>query len=286
MCTPARAQDRRGPTSLPALGWVSGPTERKGAAGGGGVGVTCWAMQAPKHVTCQTERVWEDGTDLSQPEQLREGDTIPYRGGRAASPPRPHPHWGQGSYPPTLTTAAAGSRSHGDGVFRLLPPGPQTPPAKPSLPRNPGGPACTRAAPVLRGNRRGGSGGLGPWLWATAKGRRSSLVLARGSGQVPPFSSLQVGISQILTQRSWVKKAQPCYGPGTQGEPGEGLQARRPLMASVLWAQWACAVSWTPFTPGWVTMDPCPGVGEGEVSALSQPPTPRFRNFPGEQEAP
>ena len=40
-------------------------------------------------------------------------------------------------------------------------------------------------------------------------------------------------------------------------------------MASVLWAQWACAVSWTPFTPGWVTMDPCPGVGEGEVSALT-----------------
>lgn len=44
-------------------------------------------------------------------------------------------------------------------------------------------------------------------------------------------------ISQILIQRSWVKKMQHYRGPGTQGEPGEGLQAQRPLIVSVLWAQ-------------------------------------------------
>lgn len=129
MCTPARAQDRRGPTSLPALGWVSGPTERKGAAGGGGVGVTCWAMQAPKHVTCQTERVWEDGTDLSQPEQLREGDTIPYRGGGQPARPAPTHTGAKGAIRPPLQRQQQGavamvmeSLDSSPQALRLLPP--------------------------------------------------------------------------------------------------------------------------------------------------------------------
>ena len=83
-----------------------------------------------------------------------------------------------------------------------------------------------------------------------------------------------------------LRRRSPAMGRGHRENQGRVCRPDDPSWPVFSGPRWACAVSWTPFTPGWVTLDPCPGVGEGEVSALSQPPTPRFRNFPGEQEAP
>lgn len=143
-------------------------------------------------------------------------------------------------------------------------------------PRNLGGPACTRAAPLLRGNRRGGSWWAGPLALGHCEGEEIQLGARKRSGQVPHSVHCRLRgqqrdgeTGQILIQRSWVKKMQPAVGQGHRENQGRVCRPNDPSWSVFSGPRWARALSWTDSSHTWMGYPgPLPWCGgEGGLSS-------------------